>query len=1364
MSVLKRFHVQLRIFLAALVMAAASMHGDAEAQTSVGGPAVSPGALYGVNAAGELLTIDPADLAERKVGPIGVAKVNALAYDSRSETLYGLTADGNVLVIDRQTGGGRIVQKIPVPGSPLFTALAFEVAGSGGRLYAANAIEGRELFRIDLGTTPPHPVVRLGSTQEAQITGLAVQPGTGRLYGIHRNRNALGILASATGAFEKVFPNCGINNPEGLAFDPDTGVLYGVFSPGTLGAYDLATGLANAVGRTTSTTALAYAPRPSAEEPALVTRAPAGFVPLPAPVPGSRHPKLASVLVEVIDAYAANPQRGLALAASRGLLVERDNEVLVEIQADPRAAQRVRAFLEANGMRLRHQLAQGFYEAWLPIPKIRSLVENADVQFIRQARLSEPLAGASTTQGVGVTGAAVWHAGLFTGTGVILANIDSGFAGYQARQASGDWPNGGQATLIDTNGGGFGNTAGSHGVATVEINYDMAPGAQYRIYDTTTVGDWIAALNDAAANGADVVSVSLGAPLDGIGDGTALPGSVAAAAQSARLQGVLVVNAAGNSRESHWGGLYSDSTAVPSSHDWGGTNVNHGLFCQPVDKQLQVELFWDDWTGVNQDYNLYLLELGSSGWVQRASSQNFQTGAAGQKPQEALAYKVSSPLGGGGCPPGNGAFGVLVTRISAASNRNLQLFTNLGRLYRSVPARSLGFPADSPAVMTVAAVDVKGTFPQEPYSSEGPVLGPGGSLAPGALAKPDIAAYANVDTQAAGAGVFAGTSAATPHVAGAAALVLQAYPGYKDRPDALERHLEECALDLGPPGQDTLHGAGRLVLCSDVRTRDNATDAGAEPHTAGDIWNSPDIRLCTALNCSADQDPDFGNPAYLYVTLTNGPPAQATSGTLFVYYTAFGGAAQWSPAGTGNVFGDWTLINTGGTSVSLPAGQVSTVVQIPWNTVPAPGHYCLLTRWVSSQDPVAFPEGPQTTTNVRNNNNISWKNFNVVNVLKKMSETSEYVVRNVDSRRRNVDLGFSSEGQVVADGGSVTVRLGELFARWQKAGAKGRNVTVQEPGLVRLTGTPAAILGIPMGAGEAAALEITAGAREPVPHPGTSRRYEIAVTQSVGGEVLGGATYTLITRARNTDTDGDGIPDVRDPDDDGDGVRDTRDADPVDRTVGQKGPVECTIDLARNRHTCGGIPGLQFINAPAQSRALVKLTLDPATSGFERAVFTVEYGEAPKGWSVNIGDSRSNDGHGGDAGDQTYSAELQILEDDLSIFGNDLLLPNPLHLALVENVAGAGKAVQVEVADGFVGWKSPGRNDRLASPHLFGLAGQRDTEGPTNRDIYAAFNRTISGRNRTGTGVRRVRIQLIPPRPKAPLAAAGEAPAASPGS
>jgi hypothetical protein len=131
-------------------------------------------------------------------------------------------------------------------------------------------------------------------------------------------------------------------------------------------------------------------------------------------------------------------------------------------------------------------------------------------------------------------------------------------------------------------------------------------------------------------------------------------------------------------------------------------------------------------------------------------------------------------------------------------------------LEESVPERSLTFPADSPDAMTVGAVDVS-SYILEPYSSRGPTFGPGGTCSGGST-KPDIVGYANVSSVSYGAGGFNGTSAATPHVAGAAALVKDRFSSYTV--SQLQNYLEDNAIDLGTPGKDNLYGAGRLYLPS----------------------------------------------------------------------------------------------------------------------------------------------------------------------------------------------------------------------------------------------------------------------------------------------------------------------------------------------------------------------------------------------------------------------------------------------------------------------------------------------------------------------------------------------------------------------
>ncbi|MFY2557803.1 hypothetical protein ACN469_09265 [Corallococcus terminator] len=244
----------------------------------------------------------------------------------------------------------------------------------------------------------------------------------------------------------------------------------------------------------------------------------------------------------------------------------------------------------------------------------------------------------------------------------------------------------------------------------------------------------------------------------------------------------------------------------------------------------------------------------------------------------------------------------------------------------------------------------------------------------------------------------------------------------------------------------------------DVYSKDNTSDFGNSP-TVDPIWVSPDIRVCQNPGCVGHQNPEFGQPNYVYVTLRNNGPlapvGNPASGTLIVYYTGSGGAAMWPM--------DWATI--GSTAVSIPAGATQEFM-VPWTGVPAPGHYCLLTRWVSAQDPMTLVElNPSNTlNNTRWNNNLAWKNVNVVN-LTQFAPSSEY-----DFRLRN--LLRDAQGQAALEvripdrtGGPSFLERGqliltlpqELWARWQRQGTGfevvgERQVRIVNPNGARLEG------------------------------------------------------------------------------------------------------------------------------------------------------------------------------------------------------------------------------------------------------------------------------------------------------------------------
>ena len=430
--------------------------------------------------------------------------------------------------------------------------------------------------------------------------------------------------------------------------------------------------------------------------------------------------------------------------------------------------------------------------------------EQKDAVPAGQIEPSTPLAGDVTSEGLEAMNATAWHAAGILGNGVKVAIIDHGFLGYNALIGS-ELPYAVTAkNFVDGESDLQVDGGARQGTACAEIIHDIAPQAALSLVKIATPGDLEEAVSWLISQDVDIISTSLGWYNLTPGDGS---GQLAELVQLARANGILWITAAGDSRLMHWGGPFNDPDG-DSYHEFSaGSEVNDFIkndgsaFTIPAGTPIRGYLRWDDWTEVEQDYDLRLMRFDViQGWKLVTSSSNRQSGLPGQTPTETI--EINAPL--------TARYGFVISRYDSTRPVNLEFFVEGPGLIRTqVSARSLLNLADAAEAVTVSAVNVNSPFSQVASSAEGPTNGPGGALE-GGLIKPDVAGYANVSTASFGEGAFQGTVAAAPHTAGAAALLKSINLSFS--PSQVEAYLLDMASDLGEPGVDTIYGYGRLFL------------------------------------------------------------------------------------------------------------------------------------------------------------------------------------------------------------------------------------------------------------------------------------------------------------------------------------------------------------------------------------------------------------------------------------------------------------------------------------------------------------------------------------------------------------------------
>ncbi len=200
------------------------------------------------------------------------------------------------------------------------------------------------------------------------------------------------------------------------------------------------------------------------------------------------------------------------------------------------------------------------------------------------------------------------------------------------------------------------------------------------------------------------------------------------------------------------------------------------------------------------------------------------------------------------------------------------------------------------------------------------------------------------------------------------------------------------------------HGRGLFttLVPPDLYVRDDIGDNGTEPNplSSGVFWNSPDIWVCNTFGagCTMHQNPIGSNPNFVRVQVTNRGSLPSTGTEILrTYWAKASMSLDWPNAwGPGAPFFCGTqpkggIIGSAVIPAGIPPGG-TTILTFTW-TPPDPSnyncfgtdksHFCLLARIETAGTApfgMTFPETTDLYNNVRQNNNIAWRNVSIIDL------------------------------------------------------------------------------------------------------------------------------------------------------------------------------------------------------------------------------------------------------------------------------------------------------------------------------------------------------------------------------------------------
>ena len=266
------------------------------------------------------------------------------------------------------------------------------------------------------------------------------------------------------------------------------------------------------------------------------------------------------------------------------------------------------------------------------------------------------------------------------------------------------------------------------------------------------------------------------------------------------------------------------------------------------------------------------------------------------------------------------------------------------------------------------------------------------------------------------------------------------------------------------------------VSSADLYIQDTPEDIGNEPNNESDnFYISPDIWVRNTNDGAMNREHQNAvfrpsGPNFVYVRVRNRGCYASTSSNVTLYWAKASSGLSWPDPWTGAVSiagaSMGGMIGTQPTSVI--AGASSTILVFPWSP-PNPNdyssfgadkaHFCLLARIL----PPAITETTSLWDNVKNNNNIAWKNIEVTSSGGPREAVMLMANYNKEIKTSSLKFEIPKKEESVFSYGQVFAKLPiNVFEKWKANGGKGNNIKIQQDSTIQLLEPNATIENIPL--------------------------------------------------------------------------------------------------------------------------------------------------------------------------------------------------------------------------------------------------------------------------------------------------------------